>query len=90
MPRPKVTSAVVRMKMRKTPPADTDKRSFFRIVRAAFNMRRKTLINALDGVCGKEKVRAALRACGLSETVRGEALTLAEFAALNNALAEME
>jgi len=86
IPRPKVTSAVVRMKMRKAPPADCDEKLFFRLVRAAFNMRRKTLVNALDGVCGKETARAAVLACGFSETVRGEALSLADFAALTNAI----
>ncbi len=88
MPRPKVTSAVVRMTMRKTPPAEVDEKALFRVIRAAFNMRRKTLVNALDGVCGKEKARAAVFECGLAETVRGEALSLAEFAALTNALAQ--
>lgn len=88
MPRPKVTSAVVRMTMRKTPPAEVDEKALFRVIRAAFNMRRKTLVNALDGVCGKEKARAAIAACGFAETVRGEALSLAEFAALTNALAK--
>ena len=84
MPRPKVTSAVVRLAMRKAPPVDTDEKSLFRVVRAAFNMRRKTLVNALEGVCGKEKARAGVVACGFPETVRGEALTLADFAALTN------
>ncbi len=86
MPRPKVTSAVVRMKVRGEPPADTDEKSLFRIVRAAFNQRRKTLVNALDGVCGRETARAALAACGFSETIRGEALSLADFAALTDAV----
>ena len=86
VPRPKVTSAVVRLTMRKEPPADTDEKTLFRLVRAAFNMRRKTLVNALDGVCGKETARAALAACGFSETIRGEALSLADFAALTNAV----
>lgn len=84
MPRPKVTSAVVRMTMRKKPPLETDEKALFRVVRAAFNQRRKTLVNALDGVCGKEKARAAVTSCGFSETVRGEALSLADFAALTN------
>ena len=90
MPRPKVHSAVVRLTMRKTPPADTEEASLFRVVRAAFNQRRKTLVNALEGVCGKEKARAALEECGFSGTVRGEALDLEEFAALNNVLAKYE
>lgn len=88
MPRPKVTSAVVRMTMRKTPPVEADEKAMFRVIRAAFNMRRKTLVNALDGLCGREKARAAILECGLPETVRGEALSLAEFAALTNALAK--
>lgn len=88
MPRPKVTSAVVRMTMRKNPPAEVDEKAMFRVIRAAFNMRRKTLVNALDGLCGREKARAAILECGLPETVRGEALSLAEFAALTNALAK--
>ena len=84
MPRPKVTSAVVRISMRSEPPVNTDEQALFRVIRAAFNQRRKTLVNALDGVCGKDKARAALAACGFSETVRGEALSLADFAALTN------
>ena len=88
MPRPKVTSAVVRIRMRRTPPADADEKALFRLIRAAFNQRRKTLVNALDGVCGKEKARAALAACGFPETIRGEALRLADFAALANAVTE--
>lgn len=86
VPRPKVTSAVVRMTMRAAPPLQTDERALFRLIRAAFNQRRKTLVNALDGVCGRERARAAIAACGFSETVRGEALSLADFAALTNAL----
>lgn len=84
VPRPKVTSAVVRLAMRKAAPVECDERLLFRLIRAAFNMRRKTLLNALDGVCGKEKAREAILRCGFSETVRGEALSLAEFAALAN------
>ena len=84
MPRPKVRSAVVRLAMRRTPPAEVDEGAFFRVVRAAFNQRRKTLINALEGVCGRERAAKALAACGLDSRVRGEALTLAQFAALAN------
>ena len=82
VPQPKVTSAVVRMKMRQKPPVDCDEALFFRLVRAAFNMRRKTLVNALSGVCGKEDAARAIEACGFSATVRGEALTLEDFAKL--------
>ena len=84
MPRPKVRSAVVRLTMRRTPPAAVDEGAFFRVVRAAFNQRRKTLVNALEGVCGRERAAEALAACGLDSRVRGEALTLAQFAALAN------
>ena len=86
MPRPKVTSAVIRIAMRKAPPVDTDEKALFRVIRAAFNQRRKTLVNALDGVCGREKAREALAACGFPDTIRGEALSLADFAALANAV----
>ena len=86
VPRPKVQSAVVRLTMRDTPPVETDEAAFFRVVRAAFNQRRKTLANALEGVCGKEAAAAALAFCGLDSQVRGEALSLEDFAALTNAL----
>ncbi len=90
VPRPKVTSAVVQLKTRSAPPVQTDEKSFFRVVRAAFNMRRKTLVNALDGLCGRETARAALAACGLDERVRGEALSMAELAALTNAINQLK
>ncbi len=88
MPRPKVTSAVVRMTMRREPPVMAEEKALFRVIRAAFNQRRKTLVNALDGVCGKENARAAVSSCGFPETVRGEALSLADFAALTNVLSQ--
>ena len=86
VPQPKVTSAVVRLKIRSVPPCDTDEKLLFRVIRASFNMRRKTLVNALDGVCGKERARRALNSCGFSETIRGEALSMAQFCSLTNAL----
>lgn len=86
VPQPKVTSAVVHMKMREKPPVDCDEKLFFALVRAAFNMRRKTLVNALGGVCGKEEAARAIEDCGFSPTVRGEALSIEEFAALTRAL----
>ena len=87
-PRPKVTSAVVRLRMRQTSPEDTDEKTLFRLIRAAFNQRRKTLVNALDGYCGREKARAAAAECGFSETIRGETLSLEDYALLNNVLAK--
>ncbi len=86
VPQPKVTSSVVHMKMRPKPPVDCDEKLFFSLVRAAFNMRRKTLVNALAGVCGKEEAARAIEACGFSTTVRGEALGIEDFAALARAL----
>ena len=58
----------------------------FRLIRAAFNMRRKTLVNALDSVCGKDKAGIALAACGFPDTVRGETLSLEDFVNLTNTL----
>jgi len=89
MPRPKVTSAVVHMKMRKDPPEDVDEAAFFQTVRAAFGQRRKTLANALSVICPKEKVIASIAACGFDERVRGEELSIPEFAALTKSLLEI-
>lgn len=86
VPRPKVTSAVVRMKMRPRPPVDIDEAALFRVIRGAFNQRRKTLANALGGLFGKEETKAAIAACGFAETLRGETLNLQDFAALTRAL----
>ena len=68
----------------------TDEALFFRVVRAAFAQRRKTLSNALASgfpAFGKAGVTALLTDCGLSPTVRGETLRLDEFAAIANAIA---
>ena len=86
MPRPKVRSAVVRLDMRASAPAAVDEAAFFRVVRAAFNMRRKTLANALDGLYGRERAGGAIALCGFDSHIRGESLSLADFAALTNAL----
>ena len=86
VPHPKVTSSVVRLSMRTEPPIETDEDRLFRVIRAAFGQRRKTLVNALDGLCGKARAREAVEACGFPETVRGETLSLADFAAVAEAL----
>ena len=87
-PPPKVDSAFVRMDMRAQPPAPVaDEALLWRMVKAGFGMRRKTLINALKGVVEGEAVRAALSALGLPETVRGEALAVETWIALANACA---
>ncbi len=85
-PRPKVTSTVIRLEKRETPAALVDEKLFFQIVRAAFNQRRKTLVNALaSGFSGRlEKARIAgcIAACGFTETARGETLSIEAFARL--------
>lgn len=90
LPQPKVTSTVIQLRRRETPPAEVkDEKFFFRVVRAAFNQRRKALPNALTaGIQGLEKdaVRAALASLGLPEDIRGERLTVEQFAALSDAL----
>ena len=90
VPAPKVTSTVVRLRVRKSPPvAVQDEKLLFTVVRAAFNQRRKTLVNALSaGVpgCDKARAAAAVAACWLDARVRGETLSLAQFAALSDAL----
>ena len=90
VPAPKVTSTVVRLRVRKSPPvAVQDEKLLFTVARAAFNQRRKTLVNALSaGVpgCDKARAAAAVAACGLDARVRGETLSLARFAALSDAL----
>ncbi len=86
LPAPKVTSAVVRMDVRETPPVDVPPEALFKVVRAAFAQRRKTLLNALSSACGRDRSRDELRQvildCGLPEAVRGEALSLEQFADL--------
>ena len=85
IPQPKVTSSVIRLTRRAAPPSTVrDEKLLMRIVRAAFNQRRKTLVNALSAGLGMDKglAAAALAGCGLDERVRGEALSIAEFASL--------
>lgn len=91
MPRPSVGSAVIRLTKYKKPPVETtDERHLFSLIRASFNQRRKTLVNGLlnAGNLGvtKEEILLALERMGLSATVRGEALTLEQFARLSNLL----
>ena len=86
LPAPKVTSAVVRMVPREQPPVQADEAQLFRVIRAAFAQRRKTLLNSLASSLtpapSKEELHRILSDCGLPETVRGEQLGLAEFADL--------
>ena len=91
MPQPKVTSAVVCLRSRKTLPWDIlDKKLFFRTVKASFAMRRKKLQNGLASgfpELGKTGAGEVLAACGLDENVRGETLDIGQFAAIANEIA---
>ena len=92
VPAPKVTSSVIRMVPRSAPPEGVeDEKRFFRVVKAAFGQRRKTLLNALAAGLGgvdKEAIKAAMTAAGLEENIRGERLGIPEFAALTRALGD--
>lgn len=94
MPRPNVGSAVIRLTRHETPVVDVkDEKLMFRIIRASFNQRRKTLVNGLKNSgeinFSKEQIEAAITTIGKPLTIRGEALTLAEFATLSNAFSDM-
>lgn len=95
MPRPNVGSAVIRLTKHEKPPVEVeDEALMFRLIRASFNQRRKTLQNGIHNAANlsfsKEHVVDALNALGLPESVRGEALTLEQFAALANELKKEE
>ena len=89
MPRPNVGSAVIRLTRHETVPVDVlDEKMMFRIIRASFNQRRKTLANGLNNAPGiplsKEQIQESITALGVPVNIRGEALTLEQFAKLSN------
>lgn len=91
LPQPKVGSAVIRLSRHEKPPVDVrDEKLMFRLIRASFNQRRKTLANGLKNAgnlhFSKEEIEQAITALGKPLTVRGETLSLEEFAALANQL----
>ncbi|MFO7275124.1 MAG: 16S rRNA (adenine(1518)-N(6)/adenine(1519)-N(6))-dimethyltransferase RsmA [Symbiobacteriaceae bacterium] len=87
LPQPEVDSAVVRMRFRAEPPVTAGEEALFRVVRAAFGQRRKSLVNALTSLgIAKAEVQVALEAAGIDPGRRGESLSLAEFAAVARAL----
>ena len=91
MPRPKVDSAVIRLKKYLKPPVEvSDEKLLFQIIRASFNQRRKTLANGLKNAAelsfSKEEIEQGILKIGKPLTVRGETLTLEEFAELSNCL----
>ena len=95
MPRPKVGSAVIRLTRHQNPPVTAkDEKLMFRIIRASFNQRRKTLANGLKNSqelnYTKEQVEAAISECGLPLNIRGETLTLEQFAKLSDIFSDMK
>lgn len=95
MPRPNVDSAVIKLTRHKEPTVNVaDEKLMFKIIRASFNQRRKTLVNGLKNSLelsfSKEQIVKAVEKIGKPETIRGEALTLEEFAELANAFTELK
>ena len=95
MPRPNVGSAVIRLTVHEKPPVTVrDESLMFRLIRASFNQRRKTLANGLKNSpelhYSKEQIEEAIEKLGTSPSVRGEALTLEQFALLADILLELE
>ena len=89
MPRPNVGSAVIRLTRHETVPVDVlDEKMMFRIIRASFNQRRKTLANGLNNApdipLSKEQIQESITALGVPVNIRGEVLTLEQFAKLSN------
>ena len=94
IPRPGVGSAVIHLKRRRELPVETkDEKLMFKLIRAAFGQRRKTLVNSVSGspelTVSKDQILAALAKAGISEKIRGEALSLADFAKLADALGDL-
>ena len=94
MPRPKVGSAVIRLTRHKKPPVETkDEQLMFRLIRASFNQRRKTLANGLSNAGNlhftKEQIQRAILELGEPAAVRGETLTLEQFARLSDILKQI-
>ena len=91
MPAPNVDSAVIQLRIRKEPPVDVhDEALFFRVIRAAFAQRRKTAVNSISNTLhmSKQQVTDAFEQAGVRANSRAEALTLPEFAAIVNQLAD--
>lgn len=89
MPQPKVGSAVIRLTRHEQPPVDVENEALmFQLIRASFNQRRKTLANGLNNFPGlnvsKEVIQQCIEELGVPVTVRGEALSLEQFAKLSN------
>ena len=95
MPRPKIGSAVIKLTVHEKPPVTVrDEKLMFKLIRASFNQRRKTLANGLNNSpelhYSKEQIAEAIERLEVSPSVRGEALTLEQFAKLADVLLELE
>lgn len=94
IPPPEVESAVIRFDLREKPPVElSDEKLFFRVIKAAFGQRRKTLLNALSSggfLRDKEAVKNALESCDIDGGRRGETLTIQEYAAIANKISELK
>ena len=93
MPSPNVDSAVIKLNLRKEPPAELiNEKAFFKLVRAGFNQRRKTLQNSVSSALGisKDTLKTALENSGLAPTVRAEALTMQELCTLSNEIEKLK
>lgn len=91
MPRPNVGSAVIRLTRHKELPVSVkNEKLMFSLIRASFNQRRKTIVNAINNFSElsftKDEITEALEKCGFNPNIRGEALSLADFARLSDAL----
>ena len=92
MPRPAVDSAVVQLNLRPTPIMDTDKEQLFKVIHAAFNQRRKTLLNALSAGLELDKayIATVLETCGLKPDIRGETLDMDAFVRIAECIASLD
>lgn len=91
IPAPKVNSEVIRLNVRKEPPVEVnDEKMFFKIIKASFMQRRKTLINSISnaGIASKEEIKLILDNIGVDEAIRGEKLSIDAFAKIANKLVE--
>ena len=89
VPEPKVNSEVIRLNIRKEAPVKlNDEKLFFKIIKASFTQRRKTLVNGLSnsGITTKEKIKEVLQSLKINENIRGEELTIEQFAEIANKL----
>ncbi len=92
IPAPEVNSEVIQLKIRQTPPVELkDEKLFFKVIKASFMQRRKTLLNGLTngGIASKDVIKKMLSELGLNENVRGESLTIQQFAEISNCLSSI-